>query len=53
MRNRYPDTIPKFKEHIMQYSDQWKLYILQLIGNVDYFKDTSEKVRQELFYSLK
>lgn len=26
---------------------------MELIGNVDYFRETSEKVRQELFYSLK
>ena len=37
----------------MKYEDQWKLYILKLMKNVDYFENIDTDILREVFYSLK
>lgn len=49
---KYPNFRAKLKEHITEYKDQWQLYVMKLLGNVDYFEYLPERILEDIFFAL-
>ncbi len=52
MKDKSPSIQHRLKMHMINYDDQWKLFIIKLIKNVDYFENVPEEVLKKIFYDL-
>ena len=53
MTEKSPMIINRLRINMITYDDQWKLYIIKLIKNVDYFEGISERILKSIYYDLK